>query len=151
MFAFISNLEPMTLIAIGMTVLLTLGVITTMLDDPTKKLRLVSLGVYKGSDLSRYFIDQNGDLYSRNKDSWEINPVKHQDLLKLSNNSTDKSGQIVNSFRDVKGNKITIRRNNFNYYTLRGCYGYIDLVVSPVGARHLRVLAKKSRGLYGIN
>jgi len=151
MFEFMSNLEPTTVIAATAVSMLTLGAIIMIGDDATKKLRLVSLGEYNNSDLSRYFIDRDGNLYSRNGLSWEINPVKDRDLLKLSNNSTDKSGNIVNSFRDTKGNKVTVPRNRFNYYVLKDHYGFIDLEVASVTPRHLKVLAKNQRGLHGLN
>ena len=146
-----SSLEPTTVIAAAAASMLTLGVIVMIEDDTTKKLRLVSLGEFKGSNLSNYFMDKDSNLYSRNGLSWEINPVKDRDLLKLSNNSTDNSGNTVNSFRDSKGKKVTVRRDYFNYYVLKDHYGFIDIEVAKVTSRHFKVLAKNVRGIHGLN
>lgn len=59
-------------------------------------------------DLSEYFIDADGDMYSKNDDTYF---TKYGMILtKLSNGALDSSGNIVNSFRAKSGNKVTIAR-----------------------------------------
>jgi len=67
---------------------------------------LPSLGVTV--DLSEYFIDIEGSMYSRNTHTYF---TEYGRLLeKLSDNSYNSSGVLVNSFRSSTGKKVTIRR-----------------------------------------
>lgn len=59
-------------------------------------------------DLSEYFIDIEGSMYSRNASTYFTDYGKL--LEKLSDNSFNNSGSLVNSFRALSGKKVTIRR-----------------------------------------
>jgi hypothetical protein len=83
-----------------------------------QKIRLFSLGknvlkmkhrgIEIGLDLREYFIDLSGNLYSINDDTWT---TKYGiNLLRLSDDSVNRKGQVVNSLRDVFGVKFTPRR-----------------------------------------
>lgn len=79
--------------------------------EPVQLFRLGDFGLpVKGTneDLSEYFIDADGDMYSKNDDTYftKFGMV----LTKLSNGALDASGNIVNSFRAKSGNKVTIAR-----------------------------------------
>lgn len=60
-------------------------------------------------NLKEYFIDEEGDLYSRNTGTYITDYGKK--LEKLSNNCARFDGDFINSLRDVKGNKVTVRRS----------------------------------------
>jgi hypothetical protein len=68
----------------------------------------VHQGEFVQHDLSEYFIDEEGTMYSRNNDTYFTKYGKR--LTKLSDNSINASGKIVNSFRDKRGLKVTISR-----------------------------------------
>ena len=69
-------------------------------------------------DLSEYLIDEEGDLYSLNDDTYF---TKYGTRLKqLSNHSFNGSGSIVNTFRSTTGRKVTIRRSVIKKLMIRG-------------------------------
>lgn len=76
--------------------------------EDVRSVQLFSLGVFKSPrrgithDLSEYLIDSEGDLYSKNSDTYVTKYGRR--LEKLSNNLT------MNSLRDKRGIKVTIRR-----------------------------------------
>lgn len=77
--------------------------------------KLYRLGLYTipsgyTADLKEYFIDEDGSLYSRNNSTYFTDYGSI--LTKLSDSSKSKSGEIVNSFRDLRGVKVTIMRRN---------------------------------------
>jgi len=78
-------------------------------------------GKYVQHDLSEYFIDEEGTMYSRNNDTYFTKYGKR--LTKLSDNSISSSGKIVNSFRDKQGLKVTISRERIKKM-MRG--GYLE-------------------------
>lgn len=55
-------------------------------------------------DLSQYFIDEEGDLYSMNDETY----VTHggRNLVMLANSSVDDAGYLVNSLRDRNGRSV---------------------------------------------
>lgn len=59
-------------------------------------------------DLSEYFIDSQGDMYSLNNDTYF---TKYGIILKILSNTALVRGYIVNSFRAKSGHKVTIRRS----------------------------------------
>ena len=59
-------------------------------------------------DLSEYFIDSQGDMYSLNNDTYF---TKYGIRLKILSNESITSGNVVNSFRAKSGRKVTIRRS----------------------------------------
>jgi hypothetical protein len=72
-------------------------------------------------DLSEYLIDEEGDLYSVNNDTYF---TKYGTRLKqLSNGALDAGGYITNSFRATNGRKVTIRRKEIKKMMLRGALG----------------------------
>lgn len=79
------------------------------------ELKLYSLGMFtrpqRGDtlDLSDYFIDEEGDVYSLNRDTYFTKFGMRLEIL--SNGARNESGQIVNSFRARNGVKVTITRN----------------------------------------
>ena len=79
-----------------------------------KRPRLFTLGEYihngKVYDLSAYYIDTDGTLYSNNKDSYETN--YGEITITLSDGSSNKQGKTVNTLRDFRGRKVTILREN---------------------------------------
>lgn len=103
-------------------------------------LELSSLGYveHKGTiyDLQDYFLDREGQLYSRNRNTWEIDPRKDKDILICSNMSETKSGIVVNTLRTKIGEKVTIPRKEMEFKT----WSVVKLKVKPVGKRHLKVL-----------
>ena len=105
-----------TLFVIGTIGLLILLVKEFKKKNKKKVLVLRSLGEVfsngKMRDLSRYYVDTSWNLYSTNPNTWEVNPAKQRDMLLCSNDSVDKQGNIVNSLRDAKGIKVTIRRKD---------------------------------------
>lgn len=83
------------------------------LIQPTN-VRLFQLGDYLLPDsglivdLSEYFIDSQGDMYSLNNDTYF---TKYGIRLKILSNTAISNGNIVNSFRAKSGRKVTIRRS----------------------------------------
>lgn len=61
------------------------------------------------ANLKEYFIDEDGDLYSRNTNTYITNYGKQ--LEKLSNNCSNSKGDLINSLRTIKGGKVTVRRS----------------------------------------
>lgn len=61
------------------------------------------------AQLKEYFIDEEGNLYSRNIRTYVTGYGKT--LEKLSNNCTSGRGDYINSLRDLQGNKVTVRRS----------------------------------------
>ena len=86
-------------------------------------------------NLSEYFVDKKGQLYSRNRSTWEIDPRKDKDILVCSNLSTTKSGEIINTLRTPSGTKVTINRKEIKFRS----WNTVKLKVTPVGTRHLKV------------
>lgn len=86
-------------------------------------INMVSLGLFthggKEHDLSSYYVDELGNLYSTNGLSWEINHKDKRDILICSDKARNRQGQIVNSLRSNKGVKVTIRRKDINYWLLK--------------------------------
>ena len=78
------------------------------INKDARSVQLFSLGEFKAPntgkihDLSEYLIDSEGDLYSKNTDTYVTKYGTR--LEKLSNNLT------VNSLRDKRGIKVTISR-----------------------------------------
>jgi hypothetical protein len=76
--------------------------------------KLFCLGIIKQRgveyDLSAYFIDEQGTLYSKNRDSYETD--YGTSTLTLSDGSVNKLGKIVNTLRDSKGRKVTLTRES---------------------------------------
>lgn len=61
------------------------------------------------ANTKEYFIDADGDLYTRNMRTYFTN--YGMKLEKLSNNCMNKKGDRINSLRTTKGEKITVRRS----------------------------------------
>lgn len=97
-----------------------LGIIAFFGDR--KVLELRSLGMHKQGgkefNLKEYFLDSEGQLYSRNGGTWELNPRKGYDILKCSNNTYSK-GDLINTLRTIGGNKVTVRRKDLNFNSLK--------------------------------
>lgn len=79
-------------------------------------LKFFRLGKYempnkgKSVDLSEYFMDEEGSLYSKNNDTYV---TKFGKLLeKLSDESKNMSGNTINTLRAKDGTKVTIQRRN---------------------------------------
>jgi len=115
-------------------------------EERLVNLELAPIGEYtmpnlqKTVDLSRYFVDQNGNLYSSNPKTWEINSRKGKDILVCSNTALDSAGNIVNSLRGLDGKKVTLRRRDINFNSLairNGSYKVVGKMVTP---RHIKVL-----------
>lgn len=94
---------------------------------------------YNNFDLRQYFVDEIGNLYSANLDTWELNVKKKHDLLKCSNFSKTKSGEVVNSLRDIRGKKATIARTRLSFRALVRQNGFVELDSEFVTPRHARV------------
>lgn len=138
------NYNELALPFIFLIIVMSLGVIG-MFQSNKNKLTLVNLGknFYRNGvwyDLSDYYVDRKGNLYSRNAGTWEVDPKKDKDILICSNNSTDKCGNIVNSLRSSKGRKVTIKRSQISYTKLikRG-KSVVTIDVEKVGKRHLKI------------
>jgi len=102
------------------------------------------LGVF--SDLTNYFIDELGNLYSQNPYTWELNKQKGKDLLICSDNTQDKYGNIINSLRDTKGYKVTVRRKDLVYGRLKLHSPIITVKVLSTTPRHYKVLSHNKVG-----
>lgn len=79
---------------------------------PIRMYRLTSYECPKSgliADLKEYFIDEEGDLYSRNMKTYFTN--HGMKLERLSNKCTNFKGDYINSLRTIKGEKITVRRS----------------------------------------
>jgi len=110
------------------------------------QLELVPIGMYnlpstgESQNLFDYYLDKNGNLYSINPDTWEINHKERRDILICSNHATDNSGNIVNSLRSRSGRKVTIKRMNLNFNQLKNVNGSIRLKGQKVTDRHINIL-----------
>lgn len=89
-----------------------------------KELNVYRLGMYtmpksgETVDLSQYLIDQEGDMYSLNDDTYF---TKYGTRLKqLSNGAIDAGGYVTNSFRATNGRKVTIRRKDIKRLMHKG-------------------------------
>ena len=94
---------------------------------------------YNDFDLRQYFVDEIGNLYSANLDTWELNIKKKHDLLKCSDFSKTRAGEVVNSLRDIRGKKATIARTRLNFRALVRKNGFVELDSEYVTSRHARV------------
>ncbi len=139
----------LTIIA-GLSLVALLTLLYEMVMQEKNKMKLAPIGVYntatgKTFDLRDYYVDYKGTLYSINYGTWEIDPKNRRDVLICSDNSVDKSGHVVNSLRDTKGNKVTIRRSNLSFKKLSDKNGYLELRANKLGSRHLNVLVKTNK------
>lgn len=103
--------------------------------------KLYRLGNYvlpvKGTieDLSEYFIDEDGDLYSKNDDTYF---TKYGVVLtKLSNSARDNSLRVVNSLRAKSGNKVTIARDKLVSMRNRGELEDVTMLPNSVHMIHM--------------
>lgn len=78
--------------------------------------------------LDYYFMDKDNSLYSTHPKSWAtygariyrlktlsnnmVIKARFRKLLKLSDNSVDWTGKLMNSLRDINGHKVSIRRDH---------------------------------------
>lgn len=89
-----------------------------------RELKLYQLGLYtmpvskEVVDLSEYFIDEEGDMYSLNHDTY-FTKFGIQ-LKQLSNGAYNQSGVIVNSLRGTNGRKVTLRRKDVIAFRIKG-------------------------------
>ena len=110
------------------------------------QLELAPLGIYtlpkskEQVDLSHYYLDNKGNLYSINRDTWEINHQEKRDILICSNDSLDKSNFVVNSLRATNRKKVTIRRKDLNFKTLKSLNGSIRIKGKKTTQRHINIL-----------
>ena len=84
-----------------------------------KPIKLYNLGTYKlpnkdiSVDLSEYYMDADGDLYSLNTGTYVTKFGRR--LYPLSNNS--KSGsKVINTLRSIHGYKVTVSREVIKAY-----------------------------------
>jgi len=108
-------------------------------DQPfrVQPIRLFRLGKYilpqKGTveDLSEYFLDEEGSLYSKNDDTYFT--LQGQVLTKLSDSARSKSGAVVNSLRAKSGNKVTISRRRLELMRLQGELEEVTMIPYDTG------------------
>jgi hypothetical protein len=107
-----------------------------------RQLKVYRLGFYTMPvskivvDLSEYFIDEEGDMYSLNNDTYF---TKFGIRLKqLSNGSYNQSGKLINTFRDVTGRKVTIDRQSLRTKMLFGKYDLVSFDDLPVVQGNIR-------------
>jgi len=117
--------------------------LTTQAEDKMV-LKLAPIGTYNTKagnsfDLREYFVDTNGNLYSANLDTWEVNHKHGRDILRCSDASMNRNRDIVNSLRDAKGYKATIARKKLNFFELVKKNGHVAVVVTNSTPRHMRV------------
>lgn len=89
--------------------------------------RLPSTGIM--SDLSEYFIDEEGDVFSLNDDTYF---TKYGIRLKQLSNGAYTNGLLVNSFRDRQGKKVTISRNKLKSMRDSGMFELVSFDNLPV-------------------
>lgn len=137
----------------GLFIILTLGLLMKELIyevekvsniNDVRKLVLAPIGVYKTStgreyNLDSYFLDSEGTLYSMNPLTWEVKPQASRDILICSDDSFDNSGKLVNSMRDDKGNKVTVRRSKLKFTDLKNSNGIVELKTKAITPRHLKI------------
>lgn len=138
------------LTAIATFIILTLVFIikkeNKMVNKETFTLHLASLGRhYRPTkndvvDLRQYFLDKNGNLYSFNLDSWEIKPSDNRHILKCSDDTHDKQGNIINTLRGMSQAKVTVRRKDYDFKTLVKHNNNFKIEVKMKGDRHLTVV-----------
>lgn len=81
-------------------------------------------------DLSEYYIDEQGDMFTLNDDTYF---TKYGSRVKmLSNASFNQSGQLINTFRATDGTKITIMRRTIKRAMLKGELDQISFDILPV-------------------
>ena len=81
-------------------------------------------------DLSEYFIDEEGDIYSLNNDTYF---TKYGIRLKqLSNSSFNQSGKLINTFRATSGRKVTIDRQSLRIKMVSGGFDLVSFDELPV-------------------
>lgn len=109
---------------------------------PKEGLTLSNLGWYwQGAytyNLSEYYVDKSGQLYSFNSHTWERNKSKDKDILICSNNTTNKNGDIINTLRTTSGIKVTVKRKDLKFDEFK----MTVLEVRNTTPRHLKVLSK---------
>lgn len=92
-----------------------------------RELKVFRLGTYimpvskESVDLSEYFIDEEGDMYTLNDDTSFTKFGSR--LVQVSNNAYDAGGKRTNSFRATNGRKVTIRREHLIRIMRRGDLG----------------------------
>ena len=88
----------------------------------TKRPRLFCLGSVEHNgivyNLSAYFINDRGNLYSKNKDTYVTEFGTY--LVRLSDDSTNKLGKVVNTMRTEGGRKVTMTRESIMNRKLLG-------------------------------
>lgn len=64
-------------------------------------------------DLSEYYIDSLGNLFSYNSETYCTydKNLKRRVLYRLSDNTLNSQGIIINTLRDTEGKKVTLRRD----------------------------------------
>lgn len=102
-------------------------------------LEISSLGTYsqggKKHNLSEYYVDREGQLYSRNTDTWELDSRSGRDLLICSNKNVNKLGSVVNSLRTTSRKKVTVRRESLKFNR----FNVTKLNVTKTGDRHFKI------------
>lgn len=103
-------------------------------------LELKSLGFWRQGgrlyNLSEYFIDPQGQLYSKNSYTWELNHTRGKDIL-ICSNGTMNNGSIINTLRTTTGRKVTVPRKNIHFNLLND--NHVITLVSKTDSRKLKV------------
>lgn len=133
-----------TLVGIFITLIALIGIYFTVKTGGNLMiLKLAPIGTYTTPhntfDLREYMVDQKGNLYSVNLDTWEINKNKRRHVLRCSDGALTRQGEVINSLRDVKGKKATIRRKNLNFEQLARRNGSLAVIVEATTPRHYSV------------
>ena len=93
-----------------------------LFDKSTKRPRLFCLGSIEHNNnvynLSAYFIDDQGTLYSKNRDTYVTEFGTY--YVTLSDGSTNKLGKVVNTMRSEDGRKVTMTRESIMNRKLLG-------------------------------
>lgn len=125
------------------------GIIPKQKDVIMLKLELAPVGNFttpikgKTVDLSQYYIDEAGQLYSGNLLTWEINKRMNRDLLICSNNCIQGTA-IINSLRGDCGTKVTLARKTLKFNELALVNGIIKIEGYLSTPRHIKVTNKVS-------
>lgn len=138
---------------LALTILITDIILEEFVSKPDKEylmgyraLKLAPVGVYLSPSgilarLNDYAVDIEGNLYSKNGGSWEINHLKGRDLLRCSDDSFTSSGMLVNSLRSTNGRKVTIPRHKLKYDKLSTLNGVISIKVKATTDRHFKIIS----------
>lgn len=138
-------METLIIWSIAVFTLFLIAMLIETKENKMQNIQLAPIGIYtlpstgEQVDLSEYYLDKFGNLYSANPDTWEVNPIKKRNLLICSNNCINKSGDMINSLRSKGRKKVTIARKKLSWKELANTNGIVEVIGTKSTNRHINV------------